>query len=207
MKTKTLLLLAFCGAAQLTITTQAQSLKDLLNSTVVKDVVSSVVTGEKTVTSANLLGTWNYVNPTVKLESENALKSVAAKMAAGEMEKKLAEICAKAGIKANMFNYTFNADSTFCSEIKGKTLNGTYSINKATNTIELHYGRFENLRLTTLKAQPLITDNQLSLLFEADKLLDFLGKVATLSDNSTLKMVSQLAQQYDGMLMGFELKK
>ncbi|MEG0947911.1 MAG: DUF4923 family protein, partial [Bacteroidales bacterium] len=90
---------------------------------------------------------------------------------------------------------------------KGKTLQGTYSIDKANNTLELHYGRFENLRLTTLKAQPVITADQLSLLFEADKLLDFLSKISAMSDNTTLKTVSQLAQQYDGMLLGFELHK
>lgn len=198
--------IAICSLGQLPLSMQAQSLKNLLNSSAVKEAVTAV-TGGKPLSIANLSGTWSYVNPTVKLESDNALKNAAASVAAGEIEKKLKDLCSKVGITENAFNYTFNTDSTFTSMLRGKTLKGTYSIDKATNTIELHYGRFENLRLTTLKAQPIISGNELSLLFEVDKLLDFLGKVSALSDNTTLKMVSQLAQQYDGMQMGFELKK
>lgn len=206
MKKKYLLAIAFYGLTQFSFIAQAQSLKNLLNSSAVKDAVTAV-TGGKTLTTTNLAGTWTYVTPTVKLESDNVLTNAAGTLATAEMKKKLEEICSKVGITKNTFNYTFNTDSTFTSVIKGKTLQGTYSIDKATNIIELHYGRFENLRLTTLKAQPVITADQLSLLFEADKLLDFLSKVSTLSDNTTLKAVGQLAQQYDGMLLGFELHK
>jgi hypothetical protein len=44
-------------------------------------------------------------------------------------------------------------------------------------------------------------------MFNADKLLDFIGKVSSSSNNSTLAAISAIAQQYDGMKLGFELKK
>ena len=50
-----------------------QSLKDLLNSSTVKDAVTSV-TGGKKLTVENLQGTWTYTNPAVQLEGDNALK-------------------------------------------------------------------------------------------------------------------------------------
>ena len=57
-----------------------QSLKDILNSSTVKDVISSA-TGITT-------GQWNYVSPAVQLEGDNALKNATGSLAAGELEKK-----------------------------------------------------------------------------------------------------------------------
>lgn len=183
-----------------------QSWKDLLNSSTVKDAVASVTGGQK-LTAKNLEGTWTYVNPAVQLEGDNALKNVAASVAAGEIEKKLKAYCAKVGIIEGMFNYAFNTDSTFTNALKKKTLSGTYSLNPEEKTVELHYALGGKWKVTTLTAQVVIAGDQLSLLFNADKLLDFLGKLSSVSNNSTLKAVNKLASQYDGMMLGFELKK
>lgn len=137
-------------------------LKDILSSSTVKDAVTSL-TGGKSVTSANLSGTWNYVNPAVLLEGDNALKNVAAGAASGEIEKKLQSYCDKIGIKSGTFSYTFNTDSTFSCVFKGKTLKGTYSLQEAEKTIQLKYGNFGNLKFNTLSAQVVVTDSQLSL--------------------------------------------
>ena len=53
---------------------KGQSLKDILNSSAVKNAVTSV-TGGKAVTFENLQGTWMYVNPALQLEGDNALKN------------------------------------------------------------------------------------------------------------------------------------
>ena len=124
-----------------------------------------------------------------------------------EIEKKLNEYCAKVGIEAGAFNYTFNADSTFTSQLKGRTLNGTYSFNAEEKTIELKYGKLSKLNLATMTAYVVLSDNQLSLLFNVDKLLDFLTKLSSLSDNTALQTINKLASEYDGMKLGFELSK
>ena len=183
-----------------------QSLKDLLNSSAVKDAVTSV-TGGKKLTVENLAGTWTYTNPAVQLEGDNALKNVAGSVAAGELEKKLKTYCAKVGIVEGMFNYVFNSDSTFTNALKKKTLKGTYSINQDEKTVELKYALGGKLKVMTLTAHVVISGDELSLLFNADKLLDFLSKISSISDNTTLKMVNKLASEYDGMMLGFELKK
>lgn len=192
----------------LTVSGQAygQSLKDLLNSSKVKDAVTSV-TGGKKLTVQNLEGTWTYTNPAVKLEGDNALKNVAGSVAAGELEKKLKTYCAKVGIIEGMFNYAFNTDSTFTNALKKKTLKGTYSVNAEEGTVELKYALGGKLKVTTLTAHVVIAGDELSLLFNADKLLDFLTKISSISDNTTLKMVNKLASEYDGMMLGFDLKK
>ena len=183
-----------------------QSIKDILNSAAVKDAVTAV-TGGKKLTVDNLAGTWTYVNPAIQLEGDNALKNVAASVASSEMEKKLKEYCAKVGIVEGAFKYTFNTDSTFTSVLKGRTLKGTYSFNADDKTMELHYGKIGKSKLTTMTAHVVVTNDQLSLLFNADKLLDFLTKLSAVSKNTTLQTLNKLASQYDGMMMGFELRK
>ena len=183
-----------------------QSLKDILNSSTVKDAVTSV-TGGKKLTVENLTGTWTYTNPAVQLEGDNALKNVAGSVAAGELEKKLKTYCAKVGIVEGMFNYVFNSDSTFTNALKKKTLKGTFSVNLDEKTVELKYALGGKLKVTTLTAHVVISGDELSLLFNADKLLDFLSKISSISDNSTLKLVNKLASEYEGMMLGFELKK
>lgn len=199
-------MVAVCSLLSVSGQAYGQSLKDILNSSTVKDAVTSV-TGGKKLTAENLKGTWTYVNPAVQLEGDNALKNVAGSVAAGELEKKLKEYCAKVGIIEGMFNYSFNSDSTFTNALKKKTLKGTYSVNQDEKTVELKYALGGKLKVTTMTAQVVLTGEQLTLLFNADKLLDFLTKISSVSDNTTLKMVNKLASEYDGMMLGFDLKK
>ena len=206
MKRNRIFKLMVCALLFLVTGVQAQSLKDILNSSAVRDAVTAV-TGGKQLSVENLAGTWTYVNPAIQLEGDNALKNVAASVAASEIEKKLNEYCAKVGIEAGAFNYTFNADSTFTSQLKGRTLNGTYSFNAEEKTIELKYGKLSKLNLATMTAYVVLSDNQLSLLFNVDKLLDFLTKLSSLSDNTALQAINKLASEYDGMKLGFELSK
>ena len=206
MKKNWVLGVAVCGILSVSDAAYGQSIKDILNSAAVKDAVTAV-TGGKKLTVENLAGTWTYVNPGIQLEGDNALKNVAASVAASEMEKKLKEYCAKVGIVEGAFNYTFNSDSTFTNGLKGKTLKGTYSFNPDEKTMELHYGKIGKSKLTTMTAHVVLSNDELSLLFDADKLLDFLTKLSAVSKNTTLQALNKLASQYDGMMLGFELKK
>lgn len=185
-----------------------QSLKDLFNSATVKNAVTAV-TGGKKLNIENLAGTWTYVNPAIQLEGDNALKNVAASLAATEAEKKMKEYCAKVGIVEGIFNYTFQNDSTFTNTLKKGSLNGTYALDADTKTLFLNYtlGKKKKRTLTTLTAQVVVTHDQLTLLFNADKLLKFLSVVSSVSNSSTLQAINKLAEQYDGMLLGFDLKK
>ena len=186
---------------------QAQSWKDILKSETVQKVVSSV-TGGQSVTVASLQGTWTYVDPAVQLGSDNTLKQIAGSAATTELEKKLKEQCAKVGIVEGVFNYTFHEDSTFTSALKKGSLKGTYSVNEADKTIAFTYTAGTSDRaIYTLTASTVLAGDNLTLLFNADKLLTFLTKVASLTSNSTFQSLSQLAEQYDGLMLGFDLKK
>jgi hypothetical protein len=51
------------------------------------------------------------------------------------------------------------------------------------------------------------SSSKLDLLFEADRLLELLTKLTASTNNTTLKTISNLAGQYDGMKLGLELAK
>ena len=199
--------MAVCGLLLIPGHMKGQSLKDILNSSAVKNAVTSV-TGGKAVTFENLQGTWMYVNPALQLEGDNALKNVAGSLAATEAEKKMKEYCAKVGIVEGVFNYVFNSDSTFTSALKRGSLKGTYSVSPEDKTVTLRY-TVDNKKLTvsTLTAHVVLSGNELTLLFNADKLLKFLSTVSSISSNTTLKAINKLASEYDGMMLGFDLKK
>ena len=196
-----------CGLLLIPGNMKGQSLKDILNSSAVKNAVTSV-TGGKAVTFENLQGTWMYVNPALQLEGDNALKNVAGSLAATEAEKKMKEYCAKVGIVEGVFNYVFNSDSTFTSALKRGSLKGTYSVSPEDKTVTLRdtVGN-KKLTVSTLTAHVVLSGNELTLLFNADKLLKFLSTVSSISSNTTLKAINKLASEYDGMMLGFDLKK
>lgn len=195
---------AFCLACN---ATYAQSLKDILgkaaNNSTVSDIVEKV-TGVN-LSKGDIKGTWNYTGSAVKLESEDLVKSAAAGVAATQVEKKLDEYLAKAGLKTGTFSFTFNEDNTFATTVKGKSFNGTYTLSEDGTTINLKYGK--SLGSTGITATAQINASTFELLFKADKFLDLIGKLTANTNNTTLKTIGTLAGQYDGMKIGLELQK
>ena len=94
---------------------QAQSLKDILNSSKVKDVVN-LVTGN-VIKLSDLQGTWNYVEPACKMTSGDLLKEASGSLVTSALEKKMVNIYTKLGIVPGNFSYTFSSDSTFTNTI------------------------------------------------------------------------------------------
>ena len=121
------------------VSASAQSLKDLLGSTV-KDAVETAITGGA-VTPQKISGTWAYSGCAVGFESENMLKNVAAKAAASQLEGKVNTYLEKIGLKNGTFSYTFNADNTFSTTFKGKSFDGTYEISEDGSRITMKYGK------------------------------------------------------------------
>lgn len=184
-----------------------QSLKDILNSSTVKNVISSATGITTPLNAKNLAGQWNYVSPAVQLEGDNALKNATGSLAAGELEKKLADMCEKVGIKAGSFSMTFEEDNSFVMTLKSKDLKGTYTLDSDAKTVTLDFSSGKNFSFTKKTAQVTLLDNELNLLFEADKLLDLLSKLSSWSSNTTLQAANSLLEQYDGIKLGFSFNR
>lgn len=184
-----------------------QSLKDILNSSTVKNVISSATGITTPLNAKNLAGQWNYVSPAVQLEGDNALKNATGSLAAGELEKKLADMCEKVGIKAGSFSMTFEEDNSFVMTLKSKDLKGTYTLDSDAKTVTLDFSSGKNFSFTKKTAQVTLLDNELNLLFDADKLLDLLSKLSSWSSNTTLQAANSLLEQYDGIKLGFSFNR
>lgn len=184
----------------------AQTLKDLLNKAAESETLKNVVeTVTGTALPVDVTGTWTYSGTAVKLESDDLLKSTAASLAAGQIEEKLDGYVSKIGVRSGTFSFTFNADLTFSVKVKNKTFNGTYTISEDYKTLTLQFGKMFSMKPFTAGISA--TSSQLDLLFEADRLLDLIGKLTSSSSNSTLSMIGNIVNQYDGMKLGLELKK
>ena len=187
-------------SALLLVTTnvQAQSWKDLFNKDNIEKVVNAV-TGNQTI---DMTGTWTYSGSAIEFESDNLLQKAGGAAAAAVAEKKLDEQLAKVGIKDGQVSFTFNADSTFTSTVGKRTMTGTYSYDATDKVVHLRY-----FKLMNMNAKVNCTSTNMDLLFNSDKLLKLIAFISSKSSSTTLKTISSLADSYDGMMLGFALKK
>ena len=184
----------------------AQSITEMIQKATSTDFAKKIIeTATGTTLPVDVKGTWTYSGTAVKFESDDLLKSTAASLAATKVEEKLDSYVAKVGIKAGTFSFTFKEDNTFAATVKGKSFNGTYTLSEDYKTISLQFGK--SIALKPFTAAISATSSQIDLLFEADRLLELLGKLTSSSSNSTLNTIGSLVNQYDGLQLGLELKK
>ena len=194
MKKLICIMALLCAVA---VQADAQSLKDILTG-----VVGQVV-GDKATTETSIIGTWDYVCPDCQLKGDDLLKNIGGDAAGAEVEKKMEPIYAKAGL--NTIQYTFNEDKTCSYTIKGKTTKGTYEFDAEAKTITIKTGKL-GVKVT---ANVVTLGSNMSFLFDADKILSVVKTItgATSSLNKTASAANKLLEQFDGMMVGFELKK
>lgn len=162
-----------------------------------------------TLTEQSIIGTWTYVQPEVRFESENLLAKAGGEVAAATIEQKMSTYLSKVGITKGVTTYTFNQDKTFTITTGGKTVaSGTYTFTPKSNTLKMQ----GTLGLMNQTCTVGMDGTNLCLLYEADKLLSVANSVGStlgkLSGNSTLSTVtSLLGSNYKGMKLGFQLSK
>lgn len=180
---------------------QAQSLKDILNSEAAQKILNTVKQANA-LQFEDLVGTWQYKSPACQFKSDELLQKAGGVALAESMEKKLGDAYAKAGIKPGSYSYTFNSDSTFVNQIGKKKLKGTYSYDVNSGKLVLKYYSLLASELQIAKAGETI-----SLLFNADRLLQLVTWISSHSNTTALKTINKVAEQYDGMLLGYDMTK
>ena len=198
MNSKTLLkCLCMCLAMfAILVNANAQDLKSILTG------VAKAVVGDKATTSSSIIGTWKYVGPQCQFESENLLAKAGGEVAAKEVEEKMQTVYDRIGMSG--CEYTFNEDGTYSYTLKKRTMSGTYTFDDKEKTITMK----GKLGVKTV-AHVTVTGNDMSLVFNADKLMSVLktitGPVSKV--NSTAATINSVAGSYDGLMLGFDLKK
>ncbi|MBR5456747.1 MAG: DUF4923 family protein [Bacteroidaceae bacterium] len=165
-----------------------------------------------------LLGTWNYQGVACVLESDNSLASLGGSAVAGQLEEKLDGYLSKVGVVNGACSFTFSEDGSCVFKIKEREVKGTYSLNADEKVINFSFLKGK-LNIKTYVAYNVVDMN---IVFETDKLLALVqktldavsGKMSAISSTSKLGTAAsalgtagKLLENYEGMMLGMELKK
>ena len=188
--------LSFAQTASTSTTKQSSS---FLDKTLGK--LQSTLTGSAT--NADLTGTWNYNGTACKFETENLLKKAGGAVVASQVEKQFNEYCTKFGIKEGNCNFVFNKDSTYSAKLGLAKFSGKYSYDKQTKALTMTYLQ----GIGKLKAYPIQSGDNMKLMFDADGFLKLMKTLSTFTKNNSIEILAAMNDMYDGMLLGFDLKR
>lgn len=170
-------------------------------SSIINGILNNVI-GSGTFSKQDLCAhTWKYSKPGCAFTSENLLAKAGGEIAANKVEEKLGEYYSKFGFSGSNTYFTFNTDGTFAAKIDGKSWQGNYTFDEKTHAIQM-----KGLILS-MSGYATKTTNGISLLFDQKKLLNLIKTIGSLKGNSTLSAIGTIANNYDGMRVGFEMTK
>lgn len=167
---------------------------------IINGILNNVI-GSGTFKQADLCHTWKYSKPGCAFTSENLLAKAGGEIAASKVENKLEGYYKKFGFSSSNTYFTFNTDGTFSAKIDGKAWNGNYTFDEKTHAIQM------NGLLLSASGYATKTTNGISLLFDQKKLLNLIKALSAFKSSSTLSAVGNIANNYDGMRIGFEMTK
>lgn len=170
-------------------------------SSIINGILNNVI-GSGTFSKQDLCAhTWKYSKPGCAFTSENLLAKAGGEIAANKVEEKLGEYYSKFGLSGSNTYFTFKTDGTFAAKIDGKSWQGNYTFDEKTHAIQM-----KGL-LLSMSGYATKTTNGISLLFDQKKLLNLIKTMGALKGSSTLSAIGTIANNYDGMRVGFEMTK
>ena len=196
-------ILGFAAFACLTMAScgnMSQVLGDMTNGTGVVNAISSVIGLDK-VKAQNLIATWKYSGPGCAFTSKNLLAKAGGEVAAVQIEQKLLPYYQQVKISDSNTYITFNENGTFSSKIAGTPFSGNYTFDEASQKITLK-GLLLSVNCYAKKEA-----NGISILFEAKKLLTVLQTMSAMSGSKDLQTIGDLSKNYDGVRVGFDMKR
>ena len=160
--------------------------------------------GSDDVKLSQLEGTWNYSSPAVGFQSEAILKSIGGSAASATIENKLATDYDKLGL--NKVVLTMDANGNFSMKTKFATLSGVAE--KGSNGVFVfNFKALGAVNLGKLDVYTSLSGNTLSLTCDVKKVVEIAKKASSVTNNATLQSVIALLDSYDGITVGFKLKK
>lgn len=157
------------------------------------------------IVKTDITGNWTYAKADCKFTSEDLAKQAGGVVVAAKVSDMLNNAYTKIGIKTGAFHFTFNADGSFVLSLGKKDLKGDYVLEG--NDLKLNYKTAKGLKAASVNAHIQKAGDNLSILFNADKLLTLVGQIASVANVASLKTVAELVKGYDGMMIGFEMNR
>lgn len=155
---------------------------------------------------ASLAGEWSYTAPAVSFKSDNLLKKAGGAAAASAVESKLEPYYKKAGF--DKLVVTIGNDSTFTFKLSKVTLSGTITPDAEAGTYTFNFKALGKVSVASMEGYITLSgSNNMSLTFDVSRLIKLIEMAGSITGNSTIKGVSALLNQYDGLTAGFDLTR
>ena len=159
-----------------------------------------LVVGSVKLSQADIIGTWSYVEPACAFTSENLLAKAGGSVAAKTVNEKLLPVYKSLHISSGNTQLTFNENGQFTGKIGGFPMSGTYTFDAANGLVKMK-------SLTTFTAHLTRSTHGMNFTFESKKILTLLQTVSALSGNTSLSTIGDISKQFNGVRLGFAMKK
>ena len=159
-----------------------------------------LVVGSVKLSQTDIIGTWSYVEPACAFTSENLLAKAGGSVAAKTVNEKLLPVYKSLHISSGNTQLTFNENGQFTGKIGGFPMSGTFTFDAANGLVKMK-------SLTTFTAHLTRSTHGMNFTFESKKILTLLQTVSALSGNTTLSTIGDISKQFNGVRLGFAMKK
>lgn len=159
-----------------------------------------LVVGSVKLSQADIIGTWSYVEPACAFTSENLLAKAGGSVAAKTVNEKLLPVYKSLHISSGNTQLTFRENGQFTGKIGGFPMSGTYTFDAANGLVKMK-------SLTTFTAHLTRSTHGMNFTFESKKILTLLQTVSALSGNTSLSTIGDISKQFNGVRLGFAMKK
>ena len=159
-----------------------------------------LVVGSVKLSQTDIIGTWSYVEPACAFTSENLLAKAGGSVAAKTVNEKLLPVYKSLHISSGNTQLTFRENGQFTGKIGGFPMSGTYTFDAANGLVKMK-------SLTTFTAHLTRSTQGMNFTFESKKILTLLQTVSALSGNTSLSTIGDISKQFNGVRLGFAMKK
>lgn len=152
----------------------------------------------------DIAGEWTSEGSAVSFKSENFLKKAGGAAAAGAVESQLDPYFKKYGLTGAVLR--IDKSGNFSLTIKKISLKGVLT-NKSKGVFVAKFTAFGSMSLGSMDTYIEKSGNSLNVMFDADKIKSIISFAATISGNKMASTADKVLQQYDGICVGFQMKK
>lgn len=153
----------------------------------------------------DMVGTWEYVSPAVSFQGEGTMQKLGGAAASTALEDKLAPYYKTLGL--NKIKLIVKEDFTFELYYRAIKLTGNIEKSEDGSLLMFNFTAFNDTYIGTLLCMATKIGNQANFTFDSNKLLDIIKKVGSLSNNSSVKALGDIINQYDGLYIGARFKR
>lgn len=168
-------------------------------------VANKLGIGSSTLTIEKIVGTWKYSSPAVSFKSDNLLLKAGGAAAATQVEAKLEPYYKTAGFTSLVM--TIAEDSTFTFKSGLINLSGSISKDDSSGNFVFTFKALKSISIGSMESYIVMNGDKMELTFDVSKLMVLIEKAGSITGNNTIKGVSAILNQYDGMTAGFELQR